>query len=117
MEELLGTSLPVFIGLTLILFGGCAFMSGQAVANGWKPVWLAVFYACLLGAGDRFLTYGLFDGELLTASGYAVHTSILIAITLVSYRLTKTRRMVSQYPWLYERVGLFTWRERQAETS
>ena len=32
MEQLLGVSLPVFLGLTVVLFGGAAFMTGQAVA-------------------------------------------------------------------------------------
>jgi hypothetical protein len=26
--------------------------------------------------------------------------------------MTQARKMVKQYPWLYERSGLFSWRER-----
>jgi hypothetical protein len=26
--------------------------------------------------------------------------------------VTKARKMVCQYPWLYERSGLFSWRDR-----
>ncbi len=112
MEELLGTTWPVFIGLTLILFGGAAFMTGQALANGWQPAWKIAPYALLLGAGDRFLTYALFQGELITVPGTLSHTAILAAICLLAHRLTKARKMVSQYPWIYQRVGLFGWREK-----
>jgi hypothetical protein len=112
MEELLGTSLSVFIGLTVILFGGAGFLTGQAVANGWKPAWLAACYALLLTCGDRFMVYALFDGALLSVSGFLVHAAVLVAITLTAWRLTRARKMVSQYPWLYERDGVFGWREK-----
>src|SRR5262245_251485 len=62
MTEIFGTSLAVFIGLTVILFGGAAFMTGQALAGTWRPFWHAVPYALLLAAFDRFLIFGLFEG-------------------------------------------------------
>ena len=34
MQSLLGTSLGVFIGLTVILIGGAAIMTGRALADG-----------------------------------------------------------------------------------
>ena len=39
MESILGTSLGVFIGLTVIIAGGAAIMTGRAQADGWKPAW------------------------------------------------------------------------------
>jgi hypothetical protein len=113
MEQLLGVSLPVFIGLTLILFGGAAFMTGQAMASKWRPIGSAFLYTALLGIGDRFLIYALFGGELLSLSGYLIHTAILTLICLAAYRITQVRKMVRQYPWLYERDGLFGWREKR----
>ncbi len=112
MELILGTTLPVFIGLTIILMGGCAFLMGQAMATGWKPLGFVVIYSALLGLADRFLLYALFEGELLTLSGYLIHAVILFGIAWISYALTRARRMVTQYPWLYERTGPFTWRPR-----
>ncbi len=47
-------SLPVFLLITVLFMGGCAVMTGQALAAAW--------------------------------------------------RLTRARRMVAQYPWLYERT-------------
>lgn len=110
MESLIGTSLTVFIGVTLILFGGAAWLTGHALAATWRPIWQAFIYGALLAAVDRFLIYALFEGELLALAPYLFHTAVLIAIALVAYRLTRARRMVRQYPWLYERAGAFGWR-------
>ncbi|BBK37126.1 hypothetical protein STAQ_22040 [Allostella sp. ATCC 35155] len=112
MEALLGTSLPVFVGLTVILFGAAAFMTGQAVAATWRPWWQIVPYSLLLGIGDRFLTFALFEGELLSPVGYLVHSLVLLGIAGFAFRVTHVHRMVAQYPWLYERSGLLSWRSR-----
>jgi len=112
MVALLGTTPGVFIGLTLIVVGFAAYMTGQAVAVTWKPAWQAVLYCLLLGLADRFLTFALFDGQLLLVSGYLIDTAVLVVISLVAYRMARARTMVSQYPWLYERSGLFGWRSR-----
>ncbi len=111
MEALLGTSLFVFVGVTIVVMGFAAFVTGQALANTWKPQWHAVVYCVLLGLFDRFLVFSLFDGELLSLSGYLIDTAVLVAIALFAFRLARARKMVNQYPWLYQRVGLFGWRE------
>lgn len=116
MESLTGASLPVFIGLTLILFGGASFMMGQALAETWRPISHNFVYGMLMGIADRLLQFMLFGVDPPSfaghVAGYVVDTVILVGIALVAYRLTRAHRMVSQYPWLYERTGLFTWRER-----
>ncbi|MGH6947263.1 MAG: DUF6867 family protein, partial [Kiloniellales bacterium] len=43
--EFLGTTWPVFITVTLVVMGFASFMTGQALANTWKPYWHAVVYA------------------------------------------------------------------------
>ena len=105
----LDAPLSVFIGLTVFGMGFAAFMIGQAVAATWKPAGHAVAYVLLLGLGDRFLTFALFQGKLLSPTGYLADTGALVAIALVAYRINLARRMVSQYPWLYRRAGLFNW--------
>ena len=115
-EALVGTSWGVFLGVTLILMGGATYLTAQALANTWRPVWQVFFYVPLLGFADRFLVWALYEGDLLSWTGYGIDTLLLLAIGLVAYRITKARRMVEQYPWLYERVGLFGWRERRGET-
>jgi len=115
MDNLLGAPLGVFIGVTLVLFGAAAWLTGQALAGTWRPAWQAFAYAPLLAAVDRFLIFALFEGELLSLWGYLLHAAVLLAIMLLAYRVTRARRMVSQYPWLYERAGLIAWRPvRQA---
>jgi len=112
MEALLGTTWAVFFTVTVVVMGFAAFMTGQALAGTWKPMWQAVFYCLLLGFGDRFLVFSLFDGKLDSLSGYLIDTAILIAIALSAFRLTQARKMASQYPWIYERSGLLGWREK-----
>jgi hypothetical protein len=112
MEALIGTSVPVFVGITVGLSGFAAFMTGQALATNWKPVWQLVICCGLLGLLDRFLTWALFQGELLLLSGYLIDTFVILVIALVGFRFTMVRCMTAQYPWLYERKGLFSWREK-----
>lgn len=114
MEGFPDISLPVFIGLTVVLFGGAAYITGQTVASSWKPVRTVVLYTVLLALGNRFLVFALFDGQLLSVPGFLLDLVVLLAISLMAYRLNKARKMVSQYPWLYERSGPFSWRDRHA---
>jgi hypothetical protein len=115
MDTLLGTSLPVFVGLTVCGMGFASFMTGQGLANTWRPMWQTVVYSVLLGFADRFLTWSLFQGELFHLSGYVIDTLVLLAICSVAYRLTLTHKMVTQYPWIYQRSGPFTWRRKGAD--
>ncbi|HYG85885.1 MAG TPA: hypothetical protein VD978_06475 [Azospirillum sp.] len=117
MDGILGASPAVFVGLTLVVFGGCAWLTGQTLGQGWKPLWAVFAYSALLGAGDRFLVYGLFGGELLSLWGYVLHTVVLALIVYLSYRMAMTNRMVRQYPWLYQRMGPFGWRERHSQQA
>ncbi|MEX1107300.1 MAG: DUF6867 family protein [Dongiaceae bacterium] len=128
IELLLGTTVSVFIGATVVLSGGAAFMMGQAIAQSWGAWWHNILYGALLALASQFLSYALFDGAFIVASfvsseaprfdtafaGYVMNAIILIAIALFAYRVTKARQMVNQYPWLYERAGLFGWRDRQS---
>lgn len=112
MEGLLGTTYGVFLIVTIFVMGFAAYMTGQACANTWRPMGHAIFYCILLGLVDRFLTFALFEGELLSLSGYVIDTVVLIAITMFAYRLNRAARLVMQYPWLYERTGLLSSRRR-----
>jgi hypothetical protein len=102
----------VFLFFTVILMGGAGYMTGQALATTWRPVWQVVAYTLLLGLVDRFLVFALFNGLPLSMAGYILDTSVIAVIALCSYRFTRVRRMIGQYPWLYERAGIFFWREK-----
>jgi hypothetical protein len=115
MESLLGTSIGVFIGLTVIITGGAAIMTGRALADGWKSFWQVLFACFGLTLADRFLVYALFEGELLSLSGFVIDFAVIATLALLAYRVTLVRRMVTQYPWRYERTSLFAYRERPGQ--
>ena len=115
MEALLGTSIGVFVGLTVIIAGGAAIMTGRALADGWKPAWQVVSACFGLALGSRFLVYALFEGELLSPSGFLIDFVVLSALALLAWRVTLVHKMVSQYPWRYERVSLFNYRARPGQ--
>ena len=100
----------IMVLMMISILGFAAYMSGQALASTWRALWQVYFYAVLLGLTDRFLIFALFERELLSVSGFVIDTAVLTIISLLAYRLTKVHRMVTQYPWRYERAGLFSWR-------
>lgn len=112
MESLLGTSLGVFIGLTVVITGGAAVLTGRALSDGWKSPWQVVAACFGLALGDRFLVYALFGGELLHLAGFVTHFLVITVMALVAHRITAVRKMVNQYPWRYERASLWTYREK-----
>lgn len=111
LASLLGAPLPVFLGLTVVLVGSAAWLTGRAIALTWRPVG-QVFLACLgLALAARFLTFALFAGPLLSLSGFLLAYLVLSAIALVAYRVTLVARMVRQYPWRYRRLSPFAYVE------
>ena len=96
----------------LVAMWFAAYMTGQGLALTWRPTWHLFLYGALLGFSDRFLVFALFEGELLSWGGYAIDTAVLIAISLFAFQLNRARKMVSQYPWLYDRAGIFGWRDK-----
>jgi EamA domain-containing membrane protein RarD len=107
-------SIWVFLFLTVILAGAAAFQAGRAMASKWRPVWLTIVYMVLLGLAVRFFHFALFEGDLLSLHYFITDTLVLIAAAMLGYRLTRVKQMTTQYPWLYERSGPFSWRERAA---
>lgn len=108
-----GTTLPVFLGLTCVLFGAAAWATGQALGNEWRPAWQILPYGALLAAGNRFFDWALFKGDLASVPGYLLAAVLLMLLAFAAYRASRARRMVAQYPWLYERAGPFAWRARK----
>jgi hypothetical protein len=101
-----------FVLLTLLIGGGAAWRTGQAVAQGWGAAWPVAAYTALLAAAVRFLHYALFGGALLSLPSYLVDFAILAAIALIGYRTRRTRHMTEQYPWMFQRSSPLTWRDR-----
>lgn len=102
----------VFFFLTLVIGGGAAGMTGRAVAITWRPLYQLIWFMFLLACSVRFLHYGLFDETLISLRHLLVVFVYLSIVALIGWRLTRTNQMVRQYPWLYEKVTPFTWRDR-----
>ena len=113
MDAWLGTTWPVYFGITLVLMGAAAYATGRAMAETWRPVWQVFLYGFLLSLAGRFLIYALFQGELLSTSGFLTDFTLLTAAGLAGYRVTRARKMVAQYPWLYRRSGLWSVEKRK----
>lgn len=111
-DSLIESSLAVFVGVTVLLFGSAAWMAGRALALAWKSRRLILPYSLLLGVGSRFITFALFEGRFLSLGGYAVSTLVLAFVMLASHRIYEVRQMVHQYPWMVESAWWFSWREK-----
>jgi hypothetical protein len=113
MTGFLGVTWPVFFGVTVVLFGAAAFKTGQAVAATWRPLWHVLPYCLLLAVADRFFSYFLFSGVLLSLGGFLASVLVLSGFGLAAYQLTRAQKMTAQYPWMFERHGVFGWREKR----
>jgi small-conductance mechanosensitive channel len=113
MHFLFEETLGVFLLLQLALGGGAAWMTGRAIAQSWRPAWSLFFYLLLLTFAVRFLDFALFGGTLLSVYYFIVDFIILLVIGYLGMRVTRAGQMVKQYPWLYERAGPLSWRDRK----
>lgn len=100
MGLLWDNSLIAFLVVTCFLGGGGAFMTGRALALGWKPYPLLIFYCFLLALVARFLHFALYDGMLLSAYYFLVNLVIIVAIGLIGFRVQRSKQMARQYRWL-----------------
>jgi hypothetical protein len=110
----LGSSLGVFIGVTGILLGFTAALTGQAIADTWRPRWQVVVSAFGLALVARFLDFSLFGGPLLSLPAFLLAWVWLAGVGALAWQVTLAHNMVRQYPWLYEAAGPFTWRPRRS---
>ena len=104
----------VFILLNLIIGAGAAYMSGRALALKWRALWQVFVYMFLLAWAVRFLHYALYGEVFLSVGNLLVDYATMLFFALLGYRLTRVKQMVTQYYWLYERAGPFSWREKRA---
>ncbi len=110
IASVLGMEPGVYIGVTLIIAGGAASLTGRALALAWRPVWMLIPAAAGLALADRFFVWALFDGAFYPLAGTLIEFVTLVGLAALAYRYTRVIRMVQQYPWLYERAGVLRWR-------
>jgi len=107
----LGATWLQFLLLTVIVFGFAAFMMGRALGDTWRPRWQNIAYGLLLGVANRLFQNFLCGNDVINLIAYLIGAVVLVAIALTAYRATQAHKMVTQYPWLYERAGPFSWRK------
>ena len=105
-------SILVSTCLTVVLIGGAALLTGRALARAWRPIWQLVLSCLGLGLVDRFFVYALFEGSLMSVSGYILDTLVVMGIGIFSYRIVHVSVVVRQYPWIFDRSSLFSYRSR-----
>ncbi|KZL21287.1 hypothetical protein PsAD2_00578 [Pseudovibrio axinellae] len=110
MGILYDSSLSVFIVLVVILGGIASAATGRSVAMTWRPLPILLWFTFLLALAVRFLSFALFEEPLLSIQYLVVDYAVLLAIGLASYRSTRTKQMVTQYSWLYDKVSVFSWK-------
>jgi small-conductance mechanosensitive channel len=110
-RQLFGTDFAVWFGVIVVMCG-CVHLMGRALAQSWRPARAAIPYALVLSAADRLLIYALFSGDLFSITGAIIDTYLILMTAVVSYHVTLAAQMVRQYPWLYERHLLVTWRQK-----
>jgi len=105
------------IFITILIGGGAAWLAGRAIAQTWRPFWHLVAYMALLGAAVRFVHFALFGATLLSPPSYAVDTIYLLIVGALAWRTMRAAQMATQYYWLFERAGPFSWRAREPDVQ
>ncbi|MCW5772263.1 MAG: hypothetical protein KIT16_11550 [Rhodospirillaceae bacterium] len=117
MSYLLHNGAVVFAAFAIIMVLG-AWSIGRALAATWRRYWLAIPYTILFALAGRVVFWGLSGGDnfdFFAAFG-AVYLDVvvLVGVAGIAFRLTLTRKMLTQYPWLYVQSSPFGWREQNA---
>lgn len=102
----------LFFLITCVLGGWAAWMTGKACAQTWRSIGKLILFMCMLGAGVRFIHFALFEGTLLSLHYYIVDTIVMIILGCLGYQYTRTKQMVTQYSWLYEKSSPLSWKNK-----
>lgn len=105
-------ALGVFLLVTVAMGGWAGWMTARAIAKGWRPFWQCLPALLVVAAAVRFIHFALFGGTLLSGQYYLVDAIVVLIAGSAGFRATRTGQMTTQYRWLYERTGPFTWRSR-----
>lgn len=107
----------IFLLVTVLMGGAAARAAGSAIASTWRPPWQVFTSALLLTFAVRFFHYALFQEPLLSLRNFIVDYIVVATACAWGFRMTRVHQMIEQYPWAYERSGLFWWRRRGASTN
>lgn len=117
-ELLLGSSIAVFAGFTLPVMCAAAALIGMRVARRWQPARKLLPYGIALALAARGLSVLLFGADPLSVSGFAIDAYCVLMVAGLGYHYTLSRQLARQYPWMYRRFLVFSWRRvRDAASS
>lgn len=108
--QAVGSSLWVFLLVTVVMGGLAAFVSGRAIAQTWRPFWHVPLYMAGLAVVIRFWHFALFEEPFLAPLGYLTDLAVALVAASLGYRLVRARQMATQYDWLFRRSGPLGWR-------
>lgn len=103
-------ALWTFLLVTVLMGGLAALVSGRAIAETWRPFWHIPLYMVPLAVAIRFCHFALFAEPFLPLNSTLVDYAVALATAALGYRLKRARQMPSQYAWLFQRGGPFSWR-------
>jgi hypothetical protein len=106
------TSPLEFVIVTGVIGGGAAGLAGRAVANAWRPWWVAALWMLPLATGVRFLHFALFQATLLSPRFYLLDLAVLLVLALAGHRWARRRQITTRYAWLFCTASPFGWRPR-----
>jgi uncharacterized membrane protein SirB2 len=102
-----------FVMISVVIGGWTAWRTGKSVATSWGEIIPNVLvYILMLGIGIRFVHHALFNGTMFSLQYYVVDTVILFIFAVLGFRYTRAKQMSTQYYWLYEKAGPFSWRKK-----
>jgi hypothetical protein len=110
-------SIWIFLLVTVIMGGAAAWASGKAIAQTWRPYWQVPLYMLILALGIRFIHAALFGGHFIAPQFYLVDAVILVVVGSLGFRYKRTLQMTTQYRWLYEKTGPFSWKARDGAAT
>ena len=87
----------IFLLVSVILGASTAFVSGQAIAQTWRPFWHALGYTLVIGLAVRFIHFALFEEVLLSLRNYIIDCCVLVAAASIGFVLARRRQMLEQY--------------------
>ena len=102
----------IFMLVTVAMGGSAAFLSGQAIAQTWRPFWHIPVYMLAIAGLVRFFHFALFDEPMLALKNFLVDYVLMLAAAALGYRLVRAQQMARQYGWLFRRAGMLGWRRR-----
>lgn len=111
------SSIWLFLLVSVVMGGSAAWATGKSIAQTWRPLWQVPAYMLILGLAIRFIHFALFDGTLLSPQYYVVDTIVLMVLGLLGFRYRRTQQMTTQYSWMYEKTGPFSWRDKAGSVA